>query len=106
MPLVDITKYFGWLDFCGVLFYMMFVAWYHFKFIPKAAKQDDAQNITCADFAVEISHLPSHIPGQESFTAFEYEDSLAQHLLGVIQEARRKDSHVKTQSEAKVAEVA
>jgi hypothetical protein len=101
MPLAEITKYFGWLDFFGVVFYMLFVAWYNFKFIPEAAQKNDDDNITCADFAVEVSRLPPRIADHEN-----YEAALAQHILGVLADARQKDRHKKTVSEPKVCEVA
>jgi len=102
MPLVSLTKYFGWLDFMGVVVYIVFVAWYRFNFIPKAALRDDEENITAKDFAVQIDCLPKQLGADQA----QYQDKLAMHILGVINEARRKEKNMCTKAEVKVAEVA
>lgn len=97
----DITPIFGWLDFSGTLVFTIIVLYFRFRFLPRAAKKDDAENITCRDFAIEVDCLPRVIPEQQN-----YEAQLAEHFLDLIKEARAYDKTGKKMiSDPRIAEV-
>lgn len=88
--LSKLTPYFGWLDFIGTLMFTCYIIYFRFRVLPRMAKVDDAENITCRDFAVMIENLPPEIPEQKT-----YEQQLADFLLGRLREFRAMDKQSK-----------
>lgn len=83
--LSSVTYVFGWLDFSSAIVFLLFVSYFRFYRIPKSAREDDEESVTCTDFAVEIDHLPSTILQQR-----EYEKLLKEHILNRLTVVRQQ----------------
>mmetsp|Transcript_21039 Transcript_21039/g.59746 ORF Transcript_21039/g.59746 Transcript_21039/m.59746 type:complete len:1090 (-) Transcript_21039:542-3811(-) len=91
-----VTAIIGWLDFSATVIFLVAVLMFRFVLIPRIAEQTDADEITPADYAVEIENLPRRFEGMEEFvdadgrTAYERELSelICQRVMAVREKER------------------
>ena len=77
VPLAALTRVFGWLDAASKCVLLIFVATFHFVWVPKRTVQDNIETVSCADFAVEIDCLPRHLGENHA----KYEALLHEHFV-------------------------
>lgn len=88
VPVSDLTKYFGWLDFLGTLLFTVCAFWLCFKKVPETENELDEQAIQASDYSVQIDFLPERLGSDHA----NYEKHLETHLLQRLQEARVKQA--------------
>jgi len=97
-----LTPLFAWLDMAGILLFVVFVAFFHFHYVPKATKEADSEHVSCKDFAVQIECLPSAISegllGDRANgpREGEYEQNLSAHIFRVLTDIHDKEKGEKT----------
>lgn len=97
-----ITAIMGWLDFSSTLIFLGFVVLYRFYLIPEVAKQNDANQVTVRDYAVEIDCLPAVYKGMEEKDEKgrnKYEVELSELLCARVAEMRQKEQRGKANVE-------
>ena len=77
VPLAALTRVFGWLDAASACVLLIFVATFHFVWVPTHTVQDNIKTVSFADFAVEIDCLPRHLGENHA----NYEALLHEHLV-------------------------
>merc|ERR1712039_265040 len=101
MSVQKLTELFGWFDFAGVIIFFAFLCRFRFKIVPTVAEEDDAEQVTPKDFAVEIDCLPRRIDQQT-----QYEEKLSKHLESRMQALRtERKTDTKHSEKGEVAEV-
>lgn len=81
----DVTLSIAWLDFAGMVVYLIFVAWFQFWWLPRSTNDVDQENDTASDFAIQIQRLP-RVLGKDSRSNVHlaYQDKLKDHFVEVI----------------------
>lgn len=87
--LTKLTQAFGWMDFLAVLTFICFVCHFTFRVIPRVQIQNDAEQVTPSDFAVEVDYIPPTIENQT-----QYESLIKAHfeklsMKGVFKKGRK-----------------
>mmetsp|Transcript_61827 Transcript_61827/g.143878 ORF Transcript_61827/g.143878 Transcript_61827/m.143878 type:complete len:913 (+) Transcript_61827:40-2778(+) len=83
VPLSSMTRYFGWLDFLGILLYTGCTLWLRFVKVPKEHRLLDAGRLDASDFTVEVDGLPRRIADHAN-----YEEHLRNHMLQQVLRVR------------------
>jgi len=86
LDLKKLTPYFGYLDSLALLVYMSFIGYFYFVTLPEAERKGDEENLTMADFTVEVDCLPPAIEDQGK-----YQQYLKEHLEQRMTDLRKKD---------------
>eukprot|EP00397_Hematodinium_sp_SG-2012_P007512 GEMP01007558.1.p1 GENE.GEMP01007558.1~~GEMP01007558.1.p1 ORF type:complete len:891 (+),score=214.45 GEMP01007558.1:172-2844(+) len=82
----EMITWLGILDAAGLLVFMVLVGWFCLRVLPRIVKKFDEDNVTPADFSIEISGLPERVADHE-----QYERQLTEHLVTICQMARREE---------------
>mmetsp|Transcript_8263 Transcript_8263/g.19413 ORF Transcript_8263/g.19413 Transcript_8263/m.19413 type:complete len:1040 (-) Transcript_8263:118-3237(-) len=102
----EITRFtgiFGWLDFAAIVIFLVYCVWARFIQIPRAAEQDELEQVTPKDYSVMIEGLPAKLADMEEHT--KYEELLREHLLARINLARGRRQASRELPEAQVCEL-
>eukprot|EP00397_Hematodinium_sp_SG-2012_P004053 GEMP01004064.1.p1 GENE.GEMP01004064.1~~GEMP01004064.1.p1 ORF type:complete len:828 (+),score=75.16 GEMP01004064.1:383-2866(+) len=76
---------FGVLDALGFFAFVLVAGLFCYRVIPSIVNKFDQNNITPADFSIEIIGLPERVPDHET-----YEAQLTQHIINICQIARKE----------------